>query len=116
VILTRLDILDGLETLKICTSYFYAGEDYVRGEQTLRKGDLVSIAIPDLEVMEHCLPIYEDLPGWSSSIRDVRSYEDLPEECRFAIEFVEKEAGVNVVLASVGPNRDETIVVHPPKL
>jgi adenylosuccinate synthase len=112
VILTRLDILDGMDAIKICVAYRYVGEDYVRGERTIKKGDSISVAVPDLQVMEHCEPIYVKLPGWHQPIRSIRAWSDLPKACRNAIEFVRQETEANVTLLSVGPNRDETIVMN----
>jgi adenylosuccinate synthase len=115
VILTKLDVLDGAISYKICTAYTYTGPDYVFGERTLRSGDVLKVMIPDIEVMRHCEPVYEELPGWDEEIRHVREYADLPDELRVGVDFTEEEADVNVSILSVGPDREETIFVKPPR-
>jgi adenylosuccinate synthase len=58
--------------------------------------------------------VYEELPGWNEDIRGVRRYEDLPENCRNYLKRVEELAGVPIQIISVGPDREETIVVQNP--
>jgi adenylosuccinate synthase len=115
VILTKLDVMDGMETFNVCTSYEYQGPDYVRGDHVFRAGDRITTAIPDLEVMEHCIPRYTVLPGWKGPIRGIRKCGQLPLELRAAISLLEVQAGVNVTLLSVGPDREDTIPVNPPR-
>jgi adenylosuccinate synthase len=107
--------LDGAISYKICTAYTYTGPDYVFGERTLHSGDVLKVMIPDIEVMRHCDPVYEELPGWDEEIRHVREYPDLPGELRAGVDFTEEEADVNVNILSVGPDREETIFVKPPR-
>ncbi len=114
VILTKLDILDGAASFKICDAYEYDGPDYVRGDRVFKKGDVIREAVPDLEVIKYCRPHYIEFPGWHETIRTIRRYAELPEELRNAVRFVEKEAGVNVAIISVGPDREETIVANQP--
>jgi adenylosuccinate synthase len=115
VILTKLDVMDGAESIEICTAYEYQGPDYVRGDQTFRTGEFIVTAVPDLAVMEHCTPLYWHLPGWKGSIRGIREFKDLPAECRATISFLEAQTGANVTLVSVGPDREETISVNSPR-
>ena len=97
--ITRLDILDGLDTIKICTGYTYEGkkiEEYPAS----------------LAVMEKVQPIYETLPGWKTPISHCRNYEELPKEARSYVERISELVGVPLGIVSVGPNRDQTIILQ----
>jgi adenylosuccinate synthase len=99
--ITKLDVLSGLETVKVCTAYTYQG--------------VVLDEIPaSLEIMEQCSPIYEELPGWSEDITGAKSMEDLPANARSYVARIEELSGAPVVLVSVGPRRDETIMLRNP--
>ncbi|HBG06349.1 MAG: adenylosuccinate synthase [Geobacteraceae bacterium GWC2_58_44] len=101
IAITKLDVLSGLETVKVCTGYTYQGT--------------VLDEIPaSLETMEQCSPIYEELPGWSEDITCVKSMADLPDTARAYVARIEELSGAPVVLVSVGPRRDETIVLRNP--
>ncbi len=97
---TRLDVLSGLGEVKVCTGYTLDGK---------------SISYPpgDLETLGRVVPSFETLPGWSGDLRSVRSLDDLPENARAYLRFVEERTGVPVALVSIGPDREETIVVRP---
>jgi adenylosuccinate synthase len=95
--LTKLDILTGLETVRICTAYSYRGlqlEDFPQ----------------DSEMLARCEPIYEDIPGWGEDVRAARSFAELPSQARGYIARIEDLAGVPVTMASVGPERDQLIM------
>ncbi len=97
VALTKLDVLTGLEKVPICTAYRLDGEIIQR--------------FPDDQAsLQRVEPVYETMPGWSGSIRTARSYADLPVQARNYVERIEELGGVQVVLVSVGPGRDDTIV------
>ncbi|MBL0385090.1 adenylosuccinate synthase [Tumebacillus sp. ITR2] len=96
--LTRIDILTGLEELKVCVGYDYNGE-------TLRETPT------SLKVLGQCKPIYETLPGWSEDISGVRSYDELPENAKNYIRKLEEVTGVQLAILSVGPGREQTIPV-----
>jgi adenylosuccinate synthase len=98
--LTRLDILDPLERIKVCVAYELDGQpiDYFSG-------------IPS--VLDRCRPIYEELPGWQTSIRHCRRYEELPAAARRYVERLEELLGVPFDIISVGAERDETICRRP---
>jgi len=95
--LTKLDILSGFETVKIAIAYDYRGER------------LEHLPL-DAEVLAECRPIYEELPGWSEDIRDVRSLDALPAAARRYIARVETLTGVPVMLIGVGPGREQAIL------
>lgn len=96
--LTRIDILTGLDELKVCVGYDYNGE-------TLREFPT------SFKVLAACKPIYETLPGWTEDISGVRSYDELPETAKNYIRKLEEVTGVNLAILSVGPGREQTIPV-----
>ncbi len=95
VALTVLDVLGYLDTLPVCVGYEIDG--------------VVTRDFPTTAKLAKAKPVYEYLPGWKQEIRGIRKYEDLPENCRKYIEFIEKELEVPVTLVSNGPGRDEVI-------
>lgn len=95
--LTKLDVLDGLESIKICTSYRLR-------EQTVDVFPCDSVQIAEVE------PVYETCPGWSRPTADVRRYTDLPEEARAYVTRLEELTGVPVGIISTGSARDATII------
>ncbi len=95
--LTKLDILDGFDTVKICTGYSYRGEEVVD--------------YPDrYDVLEEIEPVYEELPGWKTSLSEARQSGDLPAEAKAFIEVVEREVGVPVRVVGVGAARDDYLM------
>ena len=93
--LTKLDVLSGLNELKICVAYKYKGEQVLYPPQA-------EAALADVE------PVYETMPGWQEDITKARSWNDLPEACKKYIERIEKLLEVPVRIISVGPDRAET--------
>ena len=101
IAITKLDVLSGLETVKVCTGYSY-------------QGTVLDEVPASLEVIEQCTPIYEELPGWNDDITGAKTMADLPQTARDYVARVEALSGAPVVLVSVGPRRDETIVLRNP--
>jgi adenylosuccinate synthase len=101
IALTKLDVLDGFEALKICTGYKLDGEVI----------DHLPIAS---EQQRRCEPVYETLPGWSQSTAGARSWADLPAEAVKYVRRVEELIGCPVALLSTSPERDDTILVTDP--
>ena len=95
---TRLDILDNFDEIKMCTGYKY-------------KGELLNEIPASLKVLAEVEPVYETFPGWKTSISKIRKYEDLPEKARNYLERMAEVTGIDLGIVSVGPNRDETIVI-----
>jgi adenylosuccinate synthase len=95
--LTKLDVLDGLEEVRICTAYKC-------GSRTL--ADFPS----DTSQLAACEPVYEAMPGWATPTRGVRRYGDLHDNARRYIARLEEVSGVPAAVVSTGSNRDETIV------
>ncbi len=97
IALTRLDILDSFDEIKICTGYRHNG-------QMLREFPASLKVLADVE------PVYETLPGWKADTTMCRRFEELPEKCREYVERIGEVAGARVGIISVGPERDHTIV------
>lgn len=109
-ILTKLDVLDESEEIKICIAYQYEGPSYWLDNHLLERGDILEVAIPRPEVMRYCQPVYETLEGWMEPIGHIRSFDQLPLALRKILDFVEQKSGIVVKIISVGPDRDQTIV------
>lgn len=101
MVITRLDALDTLPSLKICTGY--------------RVNDAIIQHIPsDLAVLQQVEPIYEELPGWETSTAAARSIGDLPDAARAYVKRLSSLVGVRIDMISVGPAREQTIVLNRP--
>jgi adenylosuccinate synthase len=99
--ITKLDVLNDLDTIRICIAYDYRGE---RLEQFPA----------DLDILRECRPVYLDCPGWQSDISGATSLNDLPMATRRYLDTLAEVTGCPVVLASVGPRRDQTIQIKNP--
>ena len=99
--LTKLDVLDGLDVVKLCVGYRdAAGND---------------LGVPcDAEGYEGLEPVYEEMPGWSESTVGAKSSDDLPEKALAYIARLEEVVGVPIDIISTGPDRVETIVLNNP--
>ena len=95
---TRLDILDNFDEIKMCVAYKY-------------KGEILNEIPASLKVLAEVEPVYETFPGWKTSIRAIRRYEDLPENAKKYLTRMAEVTGIALGIVSVGPNRDETIVL-----
>jgi adenylosuccinate synthase len=94
IILTKADVLSGLDTLKVCTAYKFNGE--------------VSDRFP-YDLNDTVEPVYTEVKGWKSDLTGIKTYNELPQELKDYISFIEKETGVPVSIVSVGPDREQTI-------
>lgn len=97
--LTLLDVLTGLEKVRICTGYRYQGE-------------LMSHMPSSLKVLEACEPVYEEMPGWREDLSKIDSFEQFPEEAKHYVARVRELTGTPVALVSVGPGRTQTKVLQ----
>jgi adenylosuccinate synthase len=99
--ITKMDVLNDLETIKICTGYSCRGkfvEEFPR----------------DLDILAECKPVYEEQEGWQTDISGAKSFEELPAQARNYLKKLEEVTGCPVVLVSVGPRRDQTIQLRNP--
>ena len=101
IALTKLDVLDGMEKLKICTAYHHDGETYTHLPAAMN-------------VQAEVEPVFETLDGWSESTRGARSWAELPAEAIKYIRRIEELIEAPVALLSTSPERDDTILVHDP--
>jgi adenylosuccinate synthase len=97
LILTKLDVLDGLKTIKVCTAYKVQGE-------------VVHDMPAQNALMERIEPIYQELPGWPTPTSGITRFEDLPKEARDYVAFLEEATGVEAGCVSTGPERNQTMV------
>lgn len=95
VAFTVLDVLGYLDEIPVCVGYEIDGE--------------VTDQFPPTRLLEKAKPVLEKLPGWKCEIRGIRKYEDLPENCRRYVEFVEERIGYPITMISNGPGRDDII-------
>ena len=98
VFLTKLDVLSGFPTLKVCVAYRSSGElheELPANQSTFHKAE----------------PVWEELPGWAEEITDTTSFEDLPANARAYVRLLEELGGVPVSVVSVGPAREQSLPV-----
>jgi len=94
--LTKLDILSGLPTLRLCTAYRLDGQVYARPPFGISR-------------LADCKPVYEDLPGWQEDVQNIRKFRDLPEAARVYLRRIEEIGGAPIRWVSVGPEREQVI-------
>ncbi|MBR6343361.1 MAG: adenylosuccinate synthetase, partial [Selenomonadaceae bacterium] len=96
--ITRLDILDGFDEIRMCVGYKY-------------KGELLNEIPASLKVLAEVEPVYEAFEGWKTDISGIRSYDKLPDNAKKYLERMAEVTGIGLGIVSVGPNRDQTIVI-----
>lgn len=97
--LNSIDVLSGLDTVKICTAYERNGEKILHYPASLKE-------------LAECTPIYEELPGWNEDITNCRSLEELPENARNYVNRISELVGVRISTFSVGPGREQTNILE----
>jgi len=96
--ITKLDVLSGLETLKICTGYRY-------------KGEIINEFPASLKYLAQCEPVYQEFPGWQEDISAVTDYSELPQAAKDYVKHLEEFSGVPVAMVSIGAGREQTLVI-----
>ncbi|OCL28479.1 adenylosuccinate synthase [Orenia metallireducens] len=96
--ITKLDVLDELAEIEICTGYDYQGE-------------IITEFPTKEEILKECKPVYETLPGWQSKTSDIEAYDKLPENAKKYLERISELTGVKISIISLGPKRKQTIVL-----
>jgi adenylosuccinate synthase len=99
-VLTKLDVLTGLEQVPVCVAYDVDGVRH--DEMPVNQTDF-----------HHAVPIYEYLPGWWEDISQARTFEELPANAQAYVKRVEELSGARISVIGVGPGRHETVVAHP---
>ncbi len=97
--LTKLDVMDTLEEVHICTAYLYQGEQ-------------IDLPPASAEEYAQCEPVYTAMPGWQCSTVGISSWDDLPKQAQDYIRFLEQQVGVPVAILSTGPDRMETLILE----
>ncbi len=100
VALTRLDVLDGFPTIQVCTAYRLDGQP-------------VTVFPASTRALTRCQPVYEELSGWQQETSGVRRFEDLPPAAKAFVQRIQELIGCRIDLVSVGPERDQAIVISP---
>ena len=98
IVLTKLDILDDLQKIKICVAYEIDGKKY----------DYLPM---DIELQKKARPIYEEIDGWMSNSFGVEEFYELPENAKKYVHRIEEILGIKVEIISTGPKRDQTILI-----
>jgi len=98
---TKLDVLDELDTIRICTGYELQGQHLI-------------VPPTDIEMLSACQAVYEDLPGWKQSTIGIKTFDKLPENAKKYLLRIETLAGIPIDIISTGPDRNETIVLRHP--
>lgn len=98
---TKLDVLDGLDKLKICTSYRLHGKEYAHPPL-------------DSDLFAECEPIYEEMPGWQESTANIKNFHDLPENAKRYLLHIEELAEIPLDIISTGSDRKDTIILRHP--
>ena len=99
IALTKLDVLDEVDTIKVCVAYKH-------------KSNIITEFPSNLRILYECEPIYEELPGWMTPISESKSYDDLPAHARKYVEFISKQLETEIAIISVGPGRNQTLVLN----
>jgi adenylosuccinate synthase len=100
MVVTKVDVLDGLETIRVATGYRSKGQEWDH-------------PMSNISHLKHADPVYEELPGWGRPTRDCRRFEDLPAACQAYVERLGELCGAPVDVVSVGPDRQHTLVRRP---
>lgn len=100
LVITKIDILSDFEEIKICTGYEI-------------DGNIIHHIPSSLRDLEKAKPVYTTLPGWKQDISDIRDFDQLPENCKRYVKFIEEYTGVRVSMISVGPERNHNIYLYP---
>lgn len=97
MVITKIDVLSDFDKIKICTSYKYNKE-------------IIKEFPVDLETLQKCIPVYEEMEGWKGNISQITKYEDFPQQLKAYISRIEELVRTKVAIVSVGPKRSQTII------
>ena len=114
IALTKLDVLDGLDTLKVCTSYTY--KDPTNSCSCSKKGKACNFTdMPQtVNVLNGCEPVYKELDGWQKSTKGATNIKDLPKQARAYMDYISEALNVKIDLISTGQKRNEIVMVRNP--
>lgn len=109
IILTKLDVLSGVDMINVCYAYRYDGPDFYYGNIKLTQGLELERAIVLPEVLKYCIPLYHKFPGWQEDIRGLQNFDDLPNNLKDGLASVFANLSALPAIISTGPDRKETI-------
>jgi len=114
IALTKLDVLDGLDTIKVCVAYKY--KDPTNSCSCSKKGKACRFTdMPQtVEVLDGCEPVYKELPGWKQSTKGATKLSELPKEAKAYIKYISETLNVEMDMISTGQKRDEVIMIKNP--
>ena len=114
IALTKLDVLDGLDKIKVCVAYTY--KDPTNSCSCSKKGKACKFTdFPQqAHVLDACEPVYQELDGWKESTKGATMYKDLPKNARAYIDYISRELNVKIDMISTGQKRDEVIILRNP--
>ena len=96
IVLTKSDVMDNFDTIKICTAYQTGGKTIDRFPTEINKNNMT--------------PVFKEFKGWKQNLSTIKNYESLPQTFKEYVDFIEKETGVSITIISTGPDRNETII------
>lgn len=108
--LTKLDVLTGIEKIKLCVKYKYTGSEVFYAGKILKTNDEIDYFIPDSDILYDCQPVYQEFSGWAEDLTQLEDYQALPANVKTIVDFIENYTGGQVDLVSVGPDREQTII------
>ena len=114
IALTKLDVLDGLDTLKVCVAYKYKNPTNSCSCSAKGKACTLKEFPQQTSVLEKCVPVYKNLKGWKKSTKGVKKLRDLPQQAMDYIDYIEDSLNVKIDMISTGQKRDEVIMVRNP--
>ncbi len=98
IALTKLDVLDGFDKIKVCVGYKY-------------RGKTLTEFVPDLKILENCRPVYKEVPGWQKITQGITDFKRLPDKTKRYLDFISKQLKAPIFMVSTGVKRDQTIRV-----
>ena len=101
--ITKIDVLNDFDELKVCTAY-----------KDKRNGKIYKDYPTNINLHNYLEPVYETFKGWKSDISNAKTIEDLPENAKIYLNKLEELVGIPIKIISVGPNRDQTIIIENP--
>ncbi|MGB2804235.1 MAG: adenylosuccinate synthase [Candidatus Zixiibacteriota bacterium] len=96
MVVTKLDVLDGIDKIKVCVGYKY-------------RGKTLTEFIPDLHILQNCKPVYKEIPGWQKTTKGTTSFKKLPDKAKRYLDFISKQLKTPIFMISTGDKRSQTI-------
>lgn len=108
--LTKIDVLTGIEKIKLCIKYKYTGPEIFYAGEVLKTNQEIDYFIPDSDILYDCQPIYQEFSGWTEDLTKLENYQDLPGAVQDLVQFIENYTCAKINVLSVGPDREQTII------